>query len=67
MVPRPHQYFHADVLKRAEQIILILTDHFTSLMSTALIPSEKAEDLKSGLIALIIPIGHPGLITIVTD
>ena len=66
-MPKPHQHFHADIIKRAGQNILILIDHFTSLIVTALIPSEKAEDLKPELIALTTPIRHPGHITIVTD
>ena len=53
-VEHPHRHFHADIIKRAGQNILI--DHFTSLPATTLIPSEKAEDLKSGIIALITPI-----------
>ena len=55
------------MIKRAGQNILIIIDHFTSLITTALIPSEKEEDLKSGLISLTTPIRHPGPITIVTD
>ena len=39
----PHWFFHADVIKREGQFILLLTDHFTSLTSSKLIKSEKAE------------------------
>ena len=66
-VSRPNTHFHSDVIKRAGQNILILIDHFTSMISSMLIPSEKEEDLKSGLITLTTPIRYPGPITIVTD
>ena len=66
-VPHPHRHFHADVIKREGQFILLVIDHFTSLVSAALIPSEKAQDLKLGIINLTTPIRHPGPITIVTD
>ena len=48
-------------------MILLIIDHFTSLVSATLIPSEKAQDLKLGIISLTTPIRHPGPITIVTD
>merc|ERR1712240_561645 len=55
------------VIKREGQLILLVIDHFTSLVSAALIPSEKAQDLKLGIINLTTAIRHPGPITIVTD
>merc|ERR1712240_908881 len=55
------------VIKREGQLILLVIDHFTSLVSATLIPSEKAQDLKLGIISLTTPIRHPGPITIVTD
>ena len=66
-VPHPHRYFHADVIKREGQHILLIIDHFTSLVVAAIIPSEKAQDLKSGIINLTTSIRHPGPITVVTD
>ena len=66
-VPFPHRYFHADVIKRENQYILLVIDHFTSLVTAALISSEKAQDLKMGIISLTTSIRHPGPITIVTD
>ena len=66
MVPQPHRHFYADVIKRVWQSILMV-DHLTSLVSAVIIPSEKAEDLKAGMIALSTPVRHPGPITIVTD
>ena len=67
MVLRPHTHFHADVIKREGQHILIIIDHFTSLILTALVPSEKTSNLKAGIISLTTPILHPGPITVVTD
>ena len=63
----PHRFFHADVIKREGQFILLLTDHFTSLTSSKLIKSEKAEDLRSGIISLTTPVRHPGPIMVTTD
>ena len=63
----PHRFFHADVIKREGQFILLITDHFTSLTSSKLIKSEKAEDLRSGLISLTTPVRHPGPILVTTD
>ena len=66
-VPHPHRYFHADVIKREGQYILLVIDHFTTLVTAALIPSEKAQDLKLGLINLTTSVRHPGPITIFAD
>ncbi len=63
----PHRSFHADVIKREGQYILLLIDHFTSLVLTKLIKSEKAEDLKSGIISLTTPVRHTGPILVTTD
>ena len=66
-VTHPHQYFHADVIRRAKQYILLLVDHFSSFQVAKLIPSEKACDLKEGLILLTAGVRHPGKITIKAD
>ena len=66
-VPQPHCYFHGDVIKREGQNILLIIDHFTSMVSSTILKSEKAADLKSGLINLTTYIRHPGPISIVTD
>ena len=66
-VEHPHQYFHADVIRRATQHILLLVDHFSSFQVAKLIPSEKACDLKEGLIILSAGVRHPGKITIKVD
>ena len=44
-----------------------MIDHFTSMVSSAIMPSEKADDLNTGLINLTTSLRHPGPITIVTD
>ena len=46
---------------------MIVMDHFTSMISTAIIPSEQTEDLKTGIINLTTSLRHPGPITVVTD
>ena len=66
-VAHPHQYFHADVIRRAKQYILLLVDHFSSFQVAKLIPSEKACDLKEGVILLSAGVRHPGKITIKAD
>ena len=66
-VPHPHRHFHVDVIKREGQFILIVIDPFTSLVASAIIPSEKTQDLKSGIINLTTSIRHPGPISVVTD
>ena len=66
-IPQPHRHFHADKIKRAGQLILLVIDHFTLLVAAKLVSSEKVEDLIEGVINLTTPIRHPGPITIVTD
>ena len=66
-VKHPHQYFHVDVIRRAKQFILLLVDHFSNFQTAKLIPSEKAADLKEGLIVLSEGVRHPGQITIKAD
>ena len=66
-VNHPHEYFHADVIRRAKQCILLLVDHFSSYHVATLIPSEKACDLKEGIISLSTGVRHPYGITIKVD
>jgi hypothetical protein len=66
-VSGPHECFHADVIKRSGQIILVITDHFSSLTNAVLIESEKAEDLKHGLITLTPTMRKPDWICIKVD
>ena len=43
--PYPYQY-HADVIKREQQNILLLTDHFSTLSTAMLLDNEHAVELK---------------------
>ena len=62
-----HGHFHADVIRRKKQYILLITDNFSTFSSSMMINSEKAEDLKTTLILLTSNIRHPGPIHISTD
>ena len=66
-VSTPGKLFHADVIKRASQNILIVTDHFSTFTSAMIIKSEKHQDLKNGLINLVTPIRSTGQINIIVD
>ena len=66
-VSHPHQYFHIDVIRRAKQHILLLVDHFSNFQTAKLIPSEKAVDLKDGLIVLSEGVRQPGPIKVKAD
>ena len=67
VVNGPHTHFHADVIKRASQLIFTLKDHFSSLQDATLIDSEKAEDLKAALILLSSTMRSPNLIQVTVD
>ena len=41
-VSSPHSHFHADVIKRSNQNILILVDHFSTFQDAMFLDSEKA-------------------------
>ena len=66
-VDGPHKHFHADVIKRSKQIILTVKDHFSSLQDAMIINSEKAEDLKTGIILLTSTMRKPDVIHITID
>ena len=66
-VAGPHEHFHADIIKRAGQKILLITDHFSSLTNAALINSESAADLKAGVIMLTPTMRKPDWINIKVD
>ena len=55
----PGTHFHADVVKRSKQSILTIKDHFSSYQTAMLLESEKAEDLKNGIIMLTTTIRRP--------
>ena len=66
-VLHPHEYFHIDVIKRAKQNILLLVDHFSSFQAATLVQSEKAVDLKEGMVRLLEGVRRPGWITVRAD
>ena len=67
IVNSPHSHFHADIIKRANQNILLLVDHFSTFQDAMFIESEKASDLKDGLISLSSTMRKPGEIFISVD
>jgi hypothetical protein len=66
-VAHPGEYFHADVIRREKQKILILRDNFSSLTAATFIPSEQSQHLKAGIIALTNPIRLAPSITVRVD
>ena len=64
---KPHTNFHADVIKRARQNILIIRDHFSSYLDAMIIKSEKSIDLKEGIIQLTSSMRKPGQIFVSVD
>ena len=67
LVEGPQTHFHADVIKRAGQNILTVKDHFSSYQDAIIIDSEKAQDLKQGLIILTAAMRRPGQIFVSVD
>ena len=67
MANNPHTQFHADVIRRSKQFILTVKDHFTSFQDAMLVDSEKAEDLKHGIITLTTAMRKPGSIYVTVD
>ena len=67
VVDGPQTHFHADVIKRSQQNILTIRDHFSSFQDAILVNSEKACDLKDGLIFMTSTIRRPGQIFISVD
>ena len=55
----PHCHFHAEVIRRAKQNILTLKGHLTSFHDAILLSSEKANNLKDGLMQPLIPMQRP--------
>ncbi len=66
-VSHPGQYFHADVVRREKQKILILRDNFSSLTAATFIPTEQHQHLRAGIIALANPIRLAHEVTVRTD
>ena len=51
----PYQQCSADVIRRAKQSILVVTDALTQHTSSAIIKSEKSDDILEGLIKTVLP------------
>ena len=66
-VDGPQTHFHGDVIKRAQQNILVVKDHFSSFQDAILINSESAKDLCEGLIVLTSGMRKPSGIFISVD
>jgi hypothetical protein len=66
-VTGPHEFFHADIIKRAGQKILAVTDHFSSLTNAMIVDSETATDLKQALITLTPTMRKPDWISVNVD
>ena len=66
-VDLPHRQFHIDIIRRYGQYVMIAVDHFSNFIHAKLVQSEKATDLRDGIIALTTPIRQPGPISITTD
>ena len=64
---KPHTHFHVDIIKRASQNILTIKDHFSSYQDAVLVKSEKAEELKEGIVILTSGIRNPNVIFISPD
>ena len=47
----PGEIFVSDVMKRSKQVVFVTRDAFSDFVTTAIIDSEKAEDLKRGIIS----------------
>ena len=67
VVDGPQTHFHIDVIKQASQNILTIRDHFSSYQDAILIDSEKAIDLKNGLILLTSTMRRPSQIFVSAD
>ena len=63
----PGEIFVSDVIKRAKQLIFISRDSFSDFVTTSFVTSEKAEDLKEGIIATTNTIRRQSDITVRTD
>ena len=63
----PGELFNADIIQRSAQNILVARDLFSCLTVTTIVPSQSAEDIKDGIIAIIQPVRKPGPVLIRMD
>ena len=54
------QTFSADVIRRTKQKLLVVLEKLSSFVSAMIVPSEKSDDLKNGLVQLASPLMSPG-------
>ena len=55
----PGTVMNVEILKRAEQLILVNVDHFSLFITTCFVASEKAKDLETAIIQAVTPIERP--------
>ena len=65
--PAPGVIFVSDVMRRAKQFIFVTRDSFSDFVSTTMIKSESAEDLKQGLIVTTSTVRRKSAITVRVD
>ena len=63
----PGELFVSDVIKRAKQLIFISRDSFSDFVTASFINSEKADDLKEGIVATTNTIRRQSEITVRVD
>ena len=63
----PGTHFHADVIRRQTQKILIIRDHFSSYTAAKIIKAENNSELKNGIIDLIMPLKIAGTAFVKVD
>ena len=61
------QEFSADVIRRSKQKLLVVLEKLSSFISASIVPSEKGDDLKDGLVQLASPLMSPGGCSIKVD
>ena len=61
------QEFTGDVLRRSQQKILVVLEKLSSFITAAIIPSEKGNDLKDGIVQLASPLMCPGGCSVKVD
>ena len=63
----PGSHFHADIIRRRCQYILVIRDNFSSYTLAKIVKSESHKDLKEGIIDLLTPIKLAGEVIVKVD
>ena len=63
----PGEAFTVDVLREAGKIIIVAACNFSGYLSTAIIQSERTEDLTNGIVTTVLPFKSTSLATIRVD